>query len=90
MTDLHDDKSTPFEIEFNKLICRELSACGTDLERRSALVETVANALGTTIAMCCNGLPAAIEEMFAGAENYAHEVAVAKAPIARMLAGTRQ
>lgn len=76
-----------FEVDFHKMIAKELSQCGSDMERRAALVETVANSLGTVIAMCCNGMPKAIEDMFAGAEAYAHEVAVEKAPIARLLSG---
>lgn len=50
------------------------------------VIERLATALGFTIALAARGNGAVIDELLTGAEGYAHQEAVEKAPFARFMA----
>ena len=75
-----------FADKLASLCAREAIASRGNPERYADMVERIAAALGFTIANDCEGDPARIDEMMAGAEAYAHSEAVDKAPLLRLMA----
>ena len=72
------------------LCSREASAARGDAERSAAMIERLASSLGFAVAVAAGGDPRVIDEMLTGAEGYAHQEAVAKAPFARFVAELRR
>lgn len=64
---------------------REVSQARNDPERMAAMIEVLARALGFSISICAAGDSKMIDTLMVGAEAYAHEEAVEKAPVAKML-----
>lgn len=79
-----------FANQLQALCAKEAAAAHGDHERLGAMVEVVARSLGFTVAIACRGSAAAIDEMMAGADAYAHSEAVEKAPFARFMALSRK
>lgn len=78
-----------FADKLAQLVSREQALARGDNERMVNLIERLAASLGFTIALAANGQPEAIDQLFVGAEAYAHEEAVQRAPFAQMLARLR-
>lgn len=74
-----------FHAKLSVLCAAEASAAHGNAERFGVMVESVARALGFTVAMACRGHGPAIDEMMAGAEGYAHAEATHRAPFARFM-----
>lgn len=71
------------------LLAREQAAARGDTERMGEMIERLAAGLGFTIALAADGDRQGIDQLFIGAEAYAHQEAVDKAPLAQMLARLR-
>lgn len=72
------------------LCSREAAEARGDTDRAAAMIDRLAASLGFAIAVAAGGDARLIDEMLTGAEGYAHQEAVAKAPFARMMAELRR
>lgn len=79
------EKLTPFSDRLSALVAQEATASHGDAERFGVMIERLAAALGFTVAMAARGDGNAIDTMLTGAEGYAHEEAVSKAPFVRFM-----
>ena len=78
-----DDR--PFDDKLTSLTASEAAKAKGDPERMGAMVERLSAALGFTIAIAANGDGPTIDKMMSGAEAYAHQEAVDKAPLIRLM-----
>ena len=75
---------TQFADKLAALVAME--AKNDEPEILGVMIERLAAALGFTIALAARGNGAAIDELLAGAEGYAHREAVEKSAFARFMA----
>lgn len=80
----------PFADALASLTSKEMTQARGDQEREADAIERLARALGFSIAMATGGNPKAIDTMIEGATAYAHEEAVATAPLAEVAAMLRK
>jgi len=78
-----------FEDQLAKLVAEEMGAARGDHDRMAAVIERLSAALGFSIAITSQGDPQMIDTLMHGAERYAHEEAVSKARIARLIKSIR-
>lgn len=88
MEGVMDDR--PFADKLASLTASEAAKAKGDPERMGAMVERLSAALGFTIAIAANGDGPTIDEMMSGAEAYAHQEAVDKAPLIRLMSEFRR
>ncbi len=67
------------------LTSREAADANGDPERMGVMIERLATALGFTIALAARGDANTISVLISGAEAYAFEEAVEKAPFVKMM-----
>lgn len=84
-----EDMMADFADRLAALVSKEASAASRDPERMGAMIERLACALGFTAALAAGGDGPTIDRLLSGAEGYAHEEAVSKAPIAKFMRSMR-
>lgn len=79
-----------FSEKLATLTSREMADANGDADRIGIVIERLSAALGFTIAIAARGNGPAIDNLLEGATSYAHREAVARAPFARIMSGSRR
>ena len=76
-----------FADELASLVAKETAACRRDPERLAAMIERLAGCTGMVVAVAAKGDPAQVDRLIIGVESYAHEEAVNKSRVIRIMNG---